>query len=540
MRKLLPALLALLLVFSMSVQSTFAAVSFKDVDTGYWASKVIEQYSKQGIINGFEDGTFRPEAPVTRAQAAVMLARALELDVENAKAVSYKDVDAKHGAYKAIAAVTNAGIMSGFEGKFNPQKPLTRGQMATILAGAFDLVGEGKANFKDVTKKHANYAAIDALFAHAVTTGYDDQTFKPNKPTTRAHFVVFLSRILDKAPAEKAEIVNVLEEVYANEFELDTYTFEGSMNLGLLFPDMGELDAETAMMFETLKDINIDMNGIYKKDPMQFEIEMAIHLKGETNQTLRMPMIMTEEKLWMKYPETELMPLPEEVKGKFIEMDFAALGAEAGQTMDFETQMNLSKELTSVMIEKLGAEFYKEVPVSSVQAPAGMDVQKVVKFELTNDDLKPFLEVVVNDLLPKFTEMMDTPAYQEALGMTGQDAEMMEGFDLASIITMLGQFITINDFEQYMFITPDKYIGYDKMNLDLGINVMGESFGLRLSYDLTKANVNEAVNFKMAIPTGSEVVTYERLMELQTEMFEEMYGDEMYDEAYTEEVTTEE
>lgn len=540
MKKLIPALLALLLVFSMSVQQTFAALSFKDVGTDFWASKIIQQYAEKGIIKGYSDDTFRPDNSVTRAQAAVMLSRALELDIENVKAVSYKDVDQKHSAYKAIAAVTNKGIMSGYEGKFNPDKPLTRGQMAAVLTNAFDLKGQGKSAFKDVTAKHSSYAAVDALFANGVTTGYGDKTFKPSEPTSRAHFVVFLSRVLDGKQAEvveNPELVALLEEVYANEFDLETYEFEGTFNFGITMPKEMMQDPDMAMIADALKDIKVDMKGAYKKDPLQFEATIDVHVKGQVNQTFSMPMVMTQDKMWIKFPETDLMPLPEEIKGKFIEMDLAAMNAEMGQVIDLETQMNLSKELTSAMIEKLGAQFYEEVPTSSVKAPAGIDVNKVIKFEITNEDLEPFMNIVINDLLPKVLEIMQDPAYQEALGLTEEDAAMMsEGFDtsgidIPSMIAELSKFLSINKLEELIVITQDNYIGYDVFKLDLTINALGQKYGFKMGYDLEKSKVNEAVNFTYGIPSGADVVPYEKLMELEEAMYEEMYTEEYTEEA---------
>lgn len=535
MKKLLPAILAILLVFSMSVQSTYAALSFKDVGSEYWAAKMIEKYTEKGIIKGYEDGTFRPDQSVTRGQAAVILARVLELDTENVKAVSYKDVTEKQGAYKAIAAVTNAGIMSGFGDKFEPNKPLTRGQMAVVLTKAFELKGDGKASFKDVPNKSAQYAAIDALFANGVTTGYGDQTFKPSEPTTRVHFIVFLSRILDGSNESTGnpEVAKLLEEVYANEYELDTYAFEGSFDIGLLMPDMGELDAETAAIFDTLKDIKMDMNGVYKKDPMQFEATISLHLKGMINQTFTMPMVMTADKMWLKFPETDLLPLPEEIKGKFIEMDLAALGAEIGQTFDFEQQMELSKEMTSILVEKLGAHFYEEVATDSVTVPAGVEAHKVIKFEITNEDIEKFLDVVINDLLPKFTEMMASPEYQAALGLTEEDAAMLEegvdmsGFDLQAVVKEISNYLTINKFEEFIVITQDNYIGYDVMNVDLTIGVMGENFGLTMGYDLVKKDMNKPVNFQIGIPSGDQVVPYETLMEMEAQMTEQVTEEEL-------------
>ncbi len=124
-----------------------------------------------------------------------MLSKALDLDTKNVTAINYADINKTHPYYNQIAAVTNAGIMSGTKGKFEPNKPLTRGQMATILTTAFDLKGNGTSAFKDVPKDSYAYKAVDALYSNNITSGYADKTFKPSKPTTRVHFIAMLSKV---------------------------------------------------------------------------------------------------------------------------------------------------------------------------------------------------------------------------------------------------------------------------------------------------------------------------------------------------------
>lgn len=174
-------------------------VIFKDVPTKHQYYNEITYSAKNGIVTGFQDGTFKPNENITRAHAAVILARVLNLDTTNIKNPNFKDVPKNHLYYKEIAAVANKGYMSGKEdGTFDPNGKLTRAQMAKILAIAFELHGSGKnATFKDVPKNHWAYPYIEALAYNDVTTGYKDGTFKPNQNITRAHFVLFVYRAMN-------------------------------------------------------------------------------------------------------------------------------------------------------------------------------------------------------------------------------------------------------------------------------------------------------------------------------------------------------
>ncbi|MBU8881116.1 S-layer homology domain-containing protein [Bacillus sp. FJAT-29790] len=172
------------------------ALPFKDVDLKHWAVKEIAYLSDQGIIKGYQDGSFNPNATVSRAQAATMIARALYLDTDNRPAPGFTDVPKNHWAYGAIAALVAEGIYPNVQ-KFNPNDPLTRDEMARILVNAYELTGKNNNEYTDVPGRHWAHNYISALAANKITTGYNDNTFKPNNPVTRAQFSSFMARVMD-------------------------------------------------------------------------------------------------------------------------------------------------------------------------------------------------------------------------------------------------------------------------------------------------------------------------------------------------------
>lgn len=112
---------------------------------------------------------------------------------------SFKDIQANHIYYKEIAAVVEAGIMSGREDNtFDPSATLTRAQMAKIVAIAYKLKGTSSIAFKDVPKDHWAYTYVQQLAANNITTGYDGNIYKPNEAISRAHFGLFLYRTINK------------------------------------------------------------------------------------------------------------------------------------------------------------------------------------------------------------------------------------------------------------------------------------------------------------------------------------------------------
>lgn len=522
-------LATIFLVFALLIPAKAdAATIFKDVPKDFPAAKGIYHFAELGIIRGYEDGTFRPNDPVTRSQAAIILAGALQLETENLSTIDYKDVKKNAPAYGQIAAITNAGIMKGDKGKFLPNKPLTRAQMAIILTNALELEGDKKTSFKDVPKDFHAYNAIDAIFTNGITTGFGDGTFKPNKPTTRAQLLTFLARAL----ADEPSVTELLNKAYANEQEIDTYTFNGNVNLGLTFPET--LDSpEMGMILDMFKDIKVDITGAYQKDPMMMEATVDLTLSGEIQTTISVPIVITEEKLWFKIPNSPLIPLPEELAGKYVEFDLNELqeleGLPTG-SIDIDLQTELALAINQLFLKQFADDFYNGVESNSIKVPSDIDVKKVVKFELTNESLQPFFETLMKGFIPQFFELIQEPKYANSLGLTIEAVEMAKeeiekiNENIDEIIQQINEVLSISTFEQYIVINQDDFIAYNSMNMDLDITVE-ETFGIKILSNQAKSNINEDVKFAIGIPDKADVITFDELLDLTFDYDEELEFD---------------
>ena len=168
--------------------------SFTDTQF-HWARDIIEEIAAQGIITGYEDGTFRPNESVLRKHIAVMLQRALDLQAIR-QVNGFSDVPKNHTYYDAIMELANAGITDGDKGNYNPDAPMTRAQLAKVLVLTFGLTPGGNSTFKDVSENHWSYPYIAALADAGIALG-EDGNFRPNEPVTRAQFVAMLYRALN-------------------------------------------------------------------------------------------------------------------------------------------------------------------------------------------------------------------------------------------------------------------------------------------------------------------------------------------------------
>lgn len=205
MKKLFSVLMSAFLLFSLVPLTQAQTTSFKDVPSSYTFYEEIQYLVDLEIITGFEDGTFKPNQAVTRAQAAIMLGRASGLNGEQ-KTTIFSDVPASSVASGYIQEAFEWDIILGYpDGTFRPNESVTRGQMAILLSRTFDLEWllemeentESNVSFKDVSVASAAYPYISQLVNAGITYGYEDNTFKPNEAVTRGQFSAFMSRTYD-------------------------------------------------------------------------------------------------------------------------------------------------------------------------------------------------------------------------------------------------------------------------------------------------------------------------------------------------------
>ncbi|MCG3088403.1 S-layer homology domain-containing protein [Sporosarcina cyprini] len=190
-KKLLIAFSAILLLCSLPVTGNAAAKQrFSDVpDTKYFA-QAVNELAERNIIGGYPDGTFKPGNPITRGQAAAIIAKLTNMDLANVKNPNFKDVTESNGYYKAIAALAEANIIGGYaDGRYGPNDPIKRGQLASILVKAFDLPRysfyDMKNPFKDVVEYESHGSSVLILYRLGIAGGTSPDRFSINAPVTR-------------------------------------------------------------------------------------------------------------------------------------------------------------------------------------------------------------------------------------------------------------------------------------------------------------------------------------------------------------------
>ena len=149
---------------------------FTDVASGQWYHDAIATLAGKGIINGYNDGTFRPNNAITRAEFAAIATRFAKAN--NSGSLSFSDVSASAWYYKSVLTAVNYGWINGYsDGTFRPDQPILRAEAAKIVNYMLGRIADRSAvdsgagrNFPDVTKSHwAFYEIAEATTEHEYT-----------------------------------------------------------------------------------------------------------------------------------------------------------------------------------------------------------------------------------------------------------------------------------------------------------------------------------------------------------------------------------
>ncbi|WP_147804251.1 gamma-glutamyltransferase [Alkalicoccus halolimnae] len=192
----------------MEMELEAASVSFTDEENiAPWAKEEVAKAAGAGLIQGNPDGSFEPKAPASRAQAAIVFFRALELT--NVPA-AFPDIEG-HWAEREIGLMVETGVIEGRSAEeFAPNDDVTRAEFATLITRAFNLEvhAAGSTQFEDVADGSWYAAYVDAASTAGIINGYetaDGLFFRPAEVITREEMAAMLVRAVEISTGEALE-----------------------------------------------------------------------------------------------------------------------------------------------------------------------------------------------------------------------------------------------------------------------------------------------------------------------------------------------
>lgn len=168
------------------------------------------------FLSGYANGTFEPDRNMTRAEVTTMFARLLteKMAADQTYSNTFSDVAKSHWAANYIGYMQQFGIITGYaDGSFRPDASVTRAEFAAI-ASRFEALTEGTKSFSDVPSSHWAAKYINFAATRGWVNGYADGTFRPNNSITRAEVAAVTCRLLERN-ADQSYIRSHLSELRA-------------------------------------------------------------------------------------------------------------------------------------------------------------------------------------------------------------------------------------------------------------------------------------------------------------------------------------
>jgi len=193
------------------------AKEFIDVPKDYWANDIITKMSDKGIINGYEDGTFRPDDILNRAEFATIMTKVLNLDNRVYLESSYTDVKTEDWEHNFAEAVKDYLVTYERDGKlyFDSYEPAVREDVIVALVKAMNWKIEELENkvediFSDADKIGEGLDKyIVSAYENGLVKGYEDKTINPKGSLTRAEAMALVNVLLNEEKSEKTEVEDV-------------------------------------------------------------------------------------------------------------------------------------------------------------------------------------------------------------------------------------------------------------------------------------------------------------------------------------------
>ena len=188
---------------------------------------ILETEDHIKYITGYTDGTVKPGGEITRAEVAMIFWRLVKSSAKHGDvANTFSDVKDSDWYAQAVKYLAQIGIIAGYEdGSFRPNQSITRAEFVTIAA-RFDTLTPGLNNpFSDLASDHWAYLNIMSAYAKGWVAGNPDGTFRPNARITRAEVVTIVNKMLGRG-IDKDDVPTELDGTF-KDLRRDHWAFEG-------------------------------------------------------------------------------------------------------------------------------------------------------------------------------------------------------------------------------------------------------------------------------------------------------------------------
>jgi len=309
-------------------------------------------------------------------------------------------------------------------------------------------------------------------------------------------------------------------QAFANSMLMKSYTFTGSMQLNELTIPTETLDNDPTSLaiMDTLRGAEISVSGAYQEDPMRLEMTLDLALQGDFSMNLSVPMIMTEDTMYIKIPTIPMMPM-EGISGKFIQVDLNELSELAEEEtmtpmpeLNVESVRKMTQDFAGVLLKHYeeGVYFTAASEEELKAKPEGMSADQIVKFAVTKDNIDDFVTKLIQQVMPEILQLIAANEdYKAMFQLTDADIEAaqadlaeIEGEELQAGLDEMKEALTVNEINTIAAIKDD-YIRYQEVNVNVDIQNEGQTMTLGFFTTSAYDNINKDIEFQLDIPTDA-------------------------------------
>lgn len=312
-----------------------------------------------------------------------------------------------------------------------------------------------------------------------------------------------------------------IQQALGKSMEMKSYSFKGSLAINELDLPAEMLEGMDPSMLDMVKNASLNVTGNYQEDPMKMEMKLDLALKGDMAFNLHIPMVITQDKMWVKIPDIPMLPLGE-ASGKFIEIDMKQLAEEQGvevPELDINKQRKMVEEMTNILFKHFEEkDYFAEVKKEDLTSlPADLKPDQIVKFYVTQETFEPMVMTLIDKVAPEVIDLMiANPEYLDTMQLTKEDLEeakkeLAEGDrgDLREGLDEFKEAVKVNELSLTTAIEGDLPV-YQEAKLNLDVTDNGQTAKVGLTFTSQYSNINKDVKFEVEIP--EDTMTIDELM----------------------------
>ncbi|MBB6670189.1 hypothetical protein [Cohnella nanjingensis] len=311
--------------------------------------------------------------------------------------------------------------------------------------------------------------------------------------------------------------------------DIKSYSMKGSLKVAdLKLPEAVTADPDSSMALGILQNAELSWTGAYRKDPMLMEINLQIAIKGDLAMTFSLPIIMNEQKMWIKVPNIPIfgqMGLPEDIVGKFIEIDMKKLAEQQGTempAMDIGQSQKLVNDLSAIVFKHIDEKTYlSKVSAKDAGIPDESKIKDVIQLHVTKDQVEPFIQTVVTKIAPEVIDLLSKneeyrkmlQLKQEDLDKAKQELDKTKDEDLAKSMEDFKKDVKSLDIVVNTGVNGDGYASYSDATIKAEIDDNGQTGSGTLKVVSEMTDINGDVKL-MGEPKPEEIVPMDQLNQL--------------------------